>query len=296
MNPRPRPPAGQAAAASSEPGAVPGDVRDQIRRLQHDGGTYRAIAAAAGLAPATVHDLASGRRQPTPATTRALSKVTSGTLRRARLDAGGSRLRLRALHVMGHGSARIARALGVREMTIRAIVRGDTATVSARLRDADHRPVRRLVGQARPRTHPLRARRRHRRPPPGHRRQLVRRRRPGRRRTRHPRLPPRQQLETRHRHRHRPRHPPARTTPEGPSAHDTDNQRRQHQQRPQPRTPPGTRPDRARLGSVLAARPAPGPQHRHHRHDPRRHRRPSMTSTTGTGCGRSSRAGPPNSA
>ena len=29
---------------------------------------------------------------------------------RARLDAGGTRLRLRALHVMGHGSARIARA------------------------------------------------------------------------------------------------------------------------------------------------------------------------------------------
>ena len=62
--------------------------------------------------------------------------VTSSTLRRARIDAGGSRLRLRALHVMGHGSARIARALGVREMTIRAIVRGDTPTVSARLRDA----------------------------------------------------------------------------------------------------------------------------------------------------------------
>ena len=37
---------------------------------------------------------------------------------------------------MGHGSARIARALGVREMTIRAIVRGDAATVSTTLRDA----------------------------------------------------------------------------------------------------------------------------------------------------------------
>ena len=56
-------------------------------------------------------------------------------MRRARIDAGGSRLRLRALHVMGHGSARIARALGVREMTIRRLVRGDTPTVSARLRD-----------------------------------------------------------------------------------------------------------------------------------------------------------------
>jgi hypothetical protein len=65
-----------------------------------------------------------------------LQKVTSGTLRRARVDAGGTRLRLRALHVMGHGSARIARALGVREMTIRQIVRGDAATVSTSLRDA----------------------------------------------------------------------------------------------------------------------------------------------------------------
>jgi len=136
MSTRHRPTVGQAAATSSEPGAAPGDIREQIRRLQHDGGTYRAIAAAAGLAPGTVHDLASGRRQPTPTTERALSKVTSGSLHRARLDAGGARLRLRALHVMGHGSARIARALGVREATIRAIVRGDAPTVSPKLRDA----------------------------------------------------------------------------------------------------------------------------------------------------------------
>jgi hypothetical protein len=59
-----------------------------------------------------------------------------GTGPRARIDAGGTRLRLRALHVMGHGSARIARALGVREMTILALVRGDTTTISPRLRNA----------------------------------------------------------------------------------------------------------------------------------------------------------------
>jgi hypothetical protein len=53
-----------------------------------------------------------------------------------RLDAGGTRLRLRALHVMGHGSARIARALGVREMTIRMLTRGDASSVSLQLRDA----------------------------------------------------------------------------------------------------------------------------------------------------------------
>ena len=62
--------------------------------------------------------------------------VTSQAVPRGRVDAGGSRLRLRALHVMGHGSARIARALGVREMTIRQIVRGDARTVSPKLRDA----------------------------------------------------------------------------------------------------------------------------------------------------------------
>ncbi len=54
----------------------------------------------------------------------------------ARLDAGGTRLRLRALHVMGHGSARIGRALGAREETIQRLVRGDARTISPPLRDA----------------------------------------------------------------------------------------------------------------------------------------------------------------
>jgi hypothetical protein len=54
----------------------------------------------------------------------------------ARVDAGGTRLRLRALHVMGHGPARLARALRVRPAAISQLVRGDAATVSPRLRDA----------------------------------------------------------------------------------------------------------------------------------------------------------------
>jgi hypothetical protein len=61
--------------------------------------------------------------------------VDGAALPRARLDAGGTRLRLRALHVMGHGSARIARALGAREKTVRRLVRGDIPTVSPALRD-----------------------------------------------------------------------------------------------------------------------------------------------------------------
>ena len=51
------------------------------------------------------------------------------------LDAGGTRLRLRALHVMGHG--RRARPRRRRPPpTIRKLVRGDACTVSPQLRDA----------------------------------------------------------------------------------------------------------------------------------------------------------------
>jgi hypothetical protein len=75
--------------------------------------------------PTTVRHVAFGR----PAASR-------GIVPRDRLDAGGTRLRLRALHVMGHGSARIARALGVRENTIQRLVRGDAHIVSPPLRDA----------------------------------------------------------------------------------------------------------------------------------------------------------------
>ena len=128
-------PAGQHRTDPRPPDTGPGAARDYARRLREDGGTYRGIAAAAGLAPTTVHDLVSGRRPGTPYTATALRAVTSQTLPRARLDAGGTRLRLRALHVMGHGSARIARAAGVREMTIRALVRGDARTISPQLRD-----------------------------------------------------------------------------------------------------------------------------------------------------------------
>ena len=65
-----------------------------------------------------------------------LGTTTVHQLTFGRLDAGGTRLRLRALHVMGHGSARISRALGVREETIQRLVRGDARTISPPLRDA----------------------------------------------------------------------------------------------------------------------------------------------------------------
>jgi transcriptional regulator with XRE-family HTH domain len=111
-------------------------ARAHLTQLRQDGGTYRSIATAATLSPGAVRRLASGRRRAQPATASAVLTVTSPALPRARLDAGGTRLRLRALHVMGHGSARIARATGAHPVTIRKLVRGDAPTVSQHLRDA----------------------------------------------------------------------------------------------------------------------------------------------------------------
>jgi plasmid maintenance system antidote protein VapI len=128
-------PAGPAPAVPPYPAASPAAARARVRRLYRAGNTYQAIATAAGLAPATVRDLAHGRRHPVRGTTAAVLTMKPETMPRTRLDAGGTRLRLRALHVMGHGSARIARALGVRETAVQELVRGDARTVSPKLRD-----------------------------------------------------------------------------------------------------------------------------------------------------------------
>ena len=89
-----------------------------------------------GRAPATVHDLARGRGRPADGTAAAALTVTADDAPRARLDAVGTRLRLRALHVMGHNCVRIARALDVSQTTIKELVRGNARTVSPDLRDA----------------------------------------------------------------------------------------------------------------------------------------------------------------
>ena len=104
------PPAGPAPSPAGPPYPVPGPgpARAHVRRLRQDG----------------------------RGTTTAVLTVTSQAVPRGRVDAGGSRLRLRALHVMGHGSARVARVVGVNPATIRAVVRGDTTTISPQLRDA----------------------------------------------------------------------------------------------------------------------------------------------------------------
>jgi len=119
--------------------AIPGQretARDHVTQLLEHGWTYRSIAAAAALSPDTIYALATGRRRTQPATATAVLTVARRILSGSRLDAGGTRLRLRALHVMGHGSARIARAAGVHPKTIRKLVRGDARTVSPQLRAA----------------------------------------------------------------------------------------------------------------------------------------------------------------
>ena len=78
-----------------------------------------------------------GQAAPVPQTHHGVGPVIRGERTpAARVDAGGTRLRLRALHVMGHGSARIARALGARKTTIQELVSGNARTVSPQLRDA----------------------------------------------------------------------------------------------------------------------------------------------------------------
>src|ERR1700757_1445442 len=116
--------------------AAPDALRDHLNELRQHGGKYRAIATAAAVAPTTVHNLAVGRRDGTGSIARALLAVTSEALPQGRLDAGGARLRVRALHVMGHSSARVARAVGASDKTIRKLARGDAKTISPQLHDA----------------------------------------------------------------------------------------------------------------------------------------------------------------
>jgi hypothetical protein len=123
-------------AGPGRPWADAQPVRDHVARLRQGGGSYDAIAAAAGVATMTVHAIACGHGRITTATAMALLAVDPAGVRRVRVDAGGTRLRLRALHVMGHDCARISRATRTSGQALQKITRGDTATVSPRLRDA----------------------------------------------------------------------------------------------------------------------------------------------------------------
>jgi plasmid maintenance system antidote protein VapI len=118
------------------PWAAPAPVGAHVRWLRDQGASYQGIAEAAGVGVMTVHAIVNRPGGVTARTAAAILAVRDTDVVRARLDAGGTRLRLRALQVMGHGSARVARAIGVREQAIQRITRGGARTVSPLLRDA----------------------------------------------------------------------------------------------------------------------------------------------------------------
>src|ERR1022692_264931 len=108
-------------------------VRDHVRQLREHGASYEAIGNAAGVGAMTVHDLMNSDGQVTTATSRALLVVTTQQVELRRVHAGGATWRLRSLLAMGHGAARISRALGAHPETVQKLVRGTTPTVSPEL-------------------------------------------------------------------------------------------------------------------------------------------------------------------
>jgi hypothetical protein len=93
---------------------------------------------------------------PQPPPRRAGGQRPTASPDRGRVDAGGTMLRLRALHVMGHGCARIAEAAGASRRLIQRVVRGETRTVTAALAAAvadvydrwwDKRPLQRTCAE-----------------------------------------------------------------------------------------------------------------------------------------------------
>jgi len=122
-------------ARSPQPSTGPHATGDHALRLRQDGNRH-GITASGAFAPAAVPGPLSSRRRAPAGTATTVMALPSSAIPRGRVDAGGTRLRLRALHVMGHSSARIARAVGVDPTTIRDLVRGDATSIGPQLRDA----------------------------------------------------------------------------------------------------------------------------------------------------------------
>ena len=134
--------------------AGPGAARAHVRRLHQDGRTYQAIATTAGLAPATVSDLATGRRRPTRGTTTAILAVTSATVparprRRRRHPAAAARPPRHGPRLGPHRPR--PRRPRDRHQPARPRRRPHHQAEAAR---RGRRPVRRVVGQACPRPAP----------------------------------------------------------------------------------------------------------------------------------------------
>ena len=130
----------QIAYGRWQPWAAAAPVREHGRQLRRAGGSYQAIARAAGVATMTVYRLQHGeptRNRPAPARIRTqhaerLLAVTVADVlgAAARRDATGARRRLRALIAMGHSAVSLAGYLGIPPRTVWDLVRGGTATVT----------------------------------------------------------------------------------------------------------------------------------------------------------------------
>jgi plasmid maintenance system antidote protein VapI len=118
-----------------QPWANPKPVRAHVRHLRHQGGTYAAIARAAGVSAMTIHAIANGQGRIKPAIATALLAISIDDLQRPRVHAGGTRLRLRSLMAMGHDCTRIARAAGASPAVIRKLAQGRAADVTPDLQE-----------------------------------------------------------------------------------------------------------------------------------------------------------------
>jgi hypothetical protein len=112
-------------------------VRTHVRKLRMTGGTYAAIAQAAGTGAMTVHRIVNADRPAVKAEiARRLLAVTDADIRGTYPAPGGTMWRLRALVAMGHSCTRMAAATGIPPATLRRIVRGEALTISPQLRQA----------------------------------------------------------------------------------------------------------------------------------------------------------------
>jgi hypothetical protein len=110
-------------------------VREHLLKLRAAGGTYEAIAQAAGTGAMTVHCIANARRPKVQAdTARRLLAVTEADIRRMRPSPVGIMWRLRSLVAMGYSCSRMAAATGIPAPTLRRIVRGEAVSISPELR------------------------------------------------------------------------------------------------------------------------------------------------------------------
>ena len=123
------------------PWADAGPVREHVQALRRRGVSYRAIGCAAGVSAMTVHYLVNGcleRQGPMPDRIRTgpalrLLAVGADAARSGRVDACGSRRRLRALVALGHPPGQLAGRVGISDSRMRRLLDGQTRTVDVDL-------------------------------------------------------------------------------------------------------------------------------------------------------------------